>query len=374
MLAVDSHTAAVAVRRATHRAARPWQREDAACERTTPRVPPGVSVLGDAPQEEPGARGASAGGSGGGARQLCAAALVRLVADLWLAAGPAAAFPLALLLLRRRAPTASRPENTYLITAEKVDQAVHAGKIEYIDLLITLPAMPWYISSVRRARRPRSRARRWQAAGTRRRSADEGPSELEERSAQEACGCMRDAGALLAARPAAQVAPGAAQGAGERGAGRPRARVRPGVQPGRARRAALPAAAVAGRAGRGRRARRGAARPRGRSGRRGGGGGGGGGGDGALPRVAAPAAGRAAAAPDAGAAACRRASGATASLWPGKQCRGAYCTSERGWVQAWPAAAPQQDSHSCLRIGRIPPVSSPTNLSPCVQCTLLLAM
>jgi len=241
VLAVDSHTAAAAVRRATHRAARPWRREDAACERTTSRAPPGVSVLGDAPQEEPGARGASAGGSGGGARQLCAAALVRLVADLWLAAGPAAAFPLALLLLRRRAPTASRPENTYLITAEKVDQAVHAGKIEYIDLLITLPAMPWYISSVRRARRPRSRARRWQAAGTRRRSADEGPSELEERSAQEACGCMRDAGALLAARPAAQVAPGAAQGAGERGAGRPCARLRPGVQPGRARRAALPA-------------------------------------------------------------------------------------------------------------------------------------
>ncbi|KAK9825377.1 hypothetical protein WJX81_006910 [Elliptochloris bilobata] len=53
----------------------------------------------DAPEGP--AREALAGGSGGSARQLCASALVRLVADLWLSAGPSAAFPLALLLLRR---------------------------------------------------------------------------------------------------------------------------------------------------------------------------------------------------------------------------------------------------------------------------------
>jgi hypothetical protein len=98
------------VRRATHRVALSRQRGGGACGTPASRAPPGVSLPGRAPQDEPGARGAPAGGSGGGARQLCAAALVRLVADLWLAAGPAAAFPLALLLLRRRAPPALRPE------------------------------------------------------------------------------------------------------------------------------------------------------------------------------------------------------------------------------------------------------------------------
>jgi len=53
------------------------------------------------------AREAPGGSSSGTARQLCASALVRLVADLWLSAGPSAAFPLALLLLRRCAPASN---------------------------------------------------------------------------------------------------------------------------------------------------------------------------------------------------------------------------------------------------------------------------
>lgn len=61
-----------------------------------------ASCAQDGLEERP--REAPAGGSGGSARQLCASALVRLVADLWLAAGPSAAFPLALLLLRRHVP------------------------------------------------------------------------------------------------------------------------------------------------------------------------------------------------------------------------------------------------------------------------------
>lgn len=78
------------------------------------------------------AREASGGSASGAARQLCASALVRLVADLWLSAGPCAAFPLALLLLRRRAPASL--DCSYAISIPEVLEVLAAVRVVFLFL------------------------------------------------------------------------------------------------------------------------------------------------------------------------------------------------------------------------------------------------